>query len=191
MMKGIDVSENNGVVDWEAVAAAGYKFAIVRCSYGQHEWDEYFAVNVKGAHDAGLLVGAYHYGYGLSVEDAAREAENCMAALDYAGVELDLPLFYDMEDADGYKDKHDFAFDPAEMTAMCKTFIDAFKGILDVGVYASYSWFEEYIDWKSLNCPIWNAQWSECDDFKGYMWQYTDCAVIGGKYFDANIIYGE
>lgn len=29
-MKGIDVSENNGAVDWEAVAAAGYEFAIVR-----------------------------------------------------------------------------------------------------------------------------------------------------------------
>ena len=114
-MKGIDVSENNGRVDWKEVAAAGYKFAIIRCSYGQHEWDEYFAVNVKGAHDAGLLVGAYHYGYGLSVEDAKREAENCMAAIEYAGVELELPVFYDMEDADNYKDKHGFNFDPYEI----------------------------------------------------------------------------
>ena len=32
--KGIDVSENNGTVDWAAVKAAGAEFAIVRLGYG-------------------------------------------------------------------------------------------------------------------------------------------------------------
>ena len=32
MTYGIDVSENNGRVDWNAVAQAGQKFAIVRSS---------------------------------------------------------------------------------------------------------------------------------------------------------------
>ena len=95
-----------------------------------------------------------------------------------------------MEDADNYKDKHGFNFDPYEMTEMCKAFIEGCAP-LKCGVYASYSWFEEYIDWKSLDCPVWNAQWSDEDDLKGYMWQYSDCAIIGGKYFDANVIYGE
>ena len=45
-MKGIDVSYANGVVNWEAVAAAGYKFAIVRCTYGRHGVDDKFIANV-------------------------------------------------------------------------------------------------------------------------------------------------
>ncbi|MBQ3444093.1 MAG: hypothetical protein IJG33_12715 [Selenomonadaceae bacterium] len=61
---------------------------------------------------------------------------------------------------------------------------------LDAGVYASYSWLTSLIDWQSLGCPIWNAQWHSKDDFKGYAWQYTDSLMIGGKQFDGNIIYG-
>ena len=73
-MKGIDVSYANGKVDWEAVAAAGYKFAIVRCTYGRHGVDDNFLENVNGAHAAGLRVGAYHYSYALNVEEAIEEA---------------------------------------------------------------------------------------------------------------------
>ena len=34
-MRGIDVSENNGVVDWGAVKANGFDFAIIRIGYGR------------------------------------------------------------------------------------------------------------------------------------------------------------
>ena len=45
MTYGIDVSENNGRVDWQAVADAGQKFAIVRSSYGRTGEDEEFLRN--------------------------------------------------------------------------------------------------------------------------------------------------
>ena len=83
---GLDVSENNGEVDWQAVADAGYTFAIVRSSYGLHERDERFIENVNGAHAVGLQVGAYHFSYGYSVEDAAAEAQNCKAVIEQSGV---------------------------------------------------------------------------------------------------------
>ena len=92
-----------------------------------------------------------------------------------------------MEDADQYKARRGFAFDPAEMTAMCKAFIDTLG--LNCGIYASYHWLTNYIDWRSLGCAVWNAEWGSTDDIKGYMWQYTDSAQIGGKSFDANILY--
>ena len=152
MKRGIDVSENNGWVNWDAVKAAGYDFAIIRCTYGRTGVDEMFRRNV---HEAGVL--------------------------------LELPVFYDMEDADQYKARRGFAFDPAEMTAMCKAFIDTLG--LNCGIYASYHWLTNYIDWRSLGCAVWNAEWGSTDDIKGYMWQYTDSAQIGGKSFDANILY--
>lgn len=187
MLRGIDVSENNGYIDWSAVAAAGIQFAMVRCSYGLCSKDALFAANVAGAKAAGLKVGAYHYSYALNVAEAIHEAMNCREAIDNSGVLLDLPVFYDMEDADQYKSRHGFAFEPAEITAMCRAFLENLG--LDCGIYASYSWLADYIDWRGIGCAVWNAQWGRHDDIKGYMWQYTDSLAIGDKYFDGNILY--
>lgn len=187
MLRGIDVSWNNGAVDWQAVANAGIEFAIIRSSYGLQSKDPLFVQNVAGAKAAGLRIGAYHYSYALTVADAIQEAANCRETIDSTGELFELPVFFDMEDADGYKKRHDFAFDPAEITAMCKAFIDNVG--LDCGIYASYSWLTNYIDWRSIGCAVWNAQWSRNDSIQGYMWQYTDSLEIGGKYFDGNIKY--
>ena len=188
MTYGVDVSENNGRVDWEAVAAAGQKFAIVRSSYGRYAEDEDFIRNVDGARAAGLMCGAYHYSYALTPEQARQEARNCKQVIDNSGVLLELPVFFDMEDADGYKARHGFDFSPENVTAICQAFLEEIKP-LDCGIYASLSWFEDKIDWKSLGCAVWNAQWGNDDDIQGYMWQYTDSLDIGGKNFDGNILY--
>ena len=188
MVKGIDVSENNGFVDWQAVADAGMKFAIVRSSYGRNSRDENFLSNVEGAHAVVLKCGAYHYSYALTPEQARREAQNCKNAIDEAGVLLELPVWFDMEDADGYKRKYGFDFSSENITEICRTFLEEIKP-LDCGVYASLSWLENYIDWQGLGCAVWSAQWGKRDDLQGYMWQYTDSLNIGGKVFDGNILY--
>ena len=188
MVKGIDVSENNGFVDWQAVADAGMKFAIVRSSYGRNSRDENFLRNVEGAHSVGLKCGAYHYSYALTPEQARREAQNCKQAIEDAGVLLELPVWFDMEDADGYKRKYGFDFSSENITEICRTFLEEIKP-LDCGVYASLSWLENYIDWQGLGCAVWNAEWGKRDDLQGYMWQYTDSLNIGGKVFDGNILY--
>lgn len=187
MQRGIDVSENNGIVDWQAVAAAGIDFAIIRSSYGLRSKDAMFAQNVAGAKAVGLKIGAYHYSYALSVEDAIQEAANCREAIDSTGHLFELPVWFDMEDADGYKQRKGFAFDRKEITGMCRAFVQNIG--LDCGIYASYSWLADYIDWRSIGCAVWNAQWSRNDSIKGYMWQYTDSLYIAGKYFDGNIKY--
>ena len=188
MTKGIDVSENNGWIDWQAVADAGIKFAIVRSSYGQNSQDENFLANVEGAHAVGIKCGAYHYGYALTPEQARREAQNCKSTIERAGVLLELPVFYDMEDADGYKERNGFDFSADNVTEICRAFLDEVKP-LDCGVYASYSWLCDCIDWQSLGCAVWNAQWGRQDDLQGYMWQHTDSLHIGGHTFDGNILY--
>ncbi len=188
-MKGIDVSYHNGDIDWQAVKDAGIDFVIVRSSYGLQSKDDRFTEYVAGAKAVGIKIGAYHYSYALSATDAIKEAANCREAVDKASIALDLPIFFDMEDADGYKERNGFAFDPAEITDMCKAFIDNVG--LDCGVYASYYWLTKYIDWRSIGCAVWNAQWGKTDDIKGYMWQFTDSLNIDGRMFDGNILYGE
>ena len=197
-MVGIDVSENNGTVDWQAVKDAGYDFAIVRCGYGKTGRDEKFIENVNGAHAVGLKVGAYFYSYALTPYDATLEADNCKEIVSEAGVLLELPIFFDMEDADGYKSRHVFEFSAGNVTSICDAFLKCMVP-LDCGVYASESWLNNYIDWQSLGCAVWNASWKSgynptpdddgTDGIKGFMWQYTDKAIIGDKEFDADVIY--
>lgn len=187
MILGIDVSENNSYIPWDELEAEGVKFCYVRCSYGKHGRDEDFKKNVDAAHAHGMLVGAYHYDYSLSYEDARENAQNCRAAIDEAGVLLELPVFYDMEDADGWKEEHGFTPDPGLVTSMCSVFGETIG--LNWGVYASYSWLSDVIDWKGLGCPIWNAEWGPCDDIKGYVWQWTD--NYNGYNIDGNYMYDE
>ena len=61
MILGVDVSHWQGEIDWPEVNAAGIDFAMVKASEGVHEVDPMFHANVKGAHAAGLCVGAYHF----------------------------------------------------------------------------------------------------------------------------------
>lgn len=199
MAKGFDVSENNGYVDFEQAVNEGYEFVIVRSSYGKSGKDENFLDNVNRAHAAGLKVGAYHYSYALTPDDALQEAQNCREVIDSAGVLLELPVFFDMEDADGYKERHGFDFSAGNITEICRVFLENIG--LNCGVYASESWLDNYIDWQGLGCSVWNASWyseqtepnpdDNVDGIKGYMWQYTDKAYIAGKYLDADWIYGE
>ncbi|MBE8951329.1 MAG: hypothetical protein SR3Q1_12215 [Quinella sp. 3Q1] len=56
------------------------------------------------------------------------------------------------------------------------------KGI-DVSIYNGF------IDWRSLGCPIWNAQWGKRDDLRGFLWQFTDRLKIANSFFDGNILY--
>lgn len=190
MHKGIDVSEHNGDIDWERIYHAGFDFAICRTGYGKNGIDPTFTRNVNDAIRAGFRCGAYHYSYALTPADAALEAQFCKRIIEEAGVLLELPVFFDMEDADKWKERHGFKFNRRNVTNICKAFLDYIKP-LNSGVYASYSWLEDFIDWRDLDCPIWNAQWGNNDFLQGFMWQYTDKQEINGKFFDANIFYDE
>ena len=187
-MRGVDVSVFNEAIDWAALKAAGIDFAICRTGYGKSNFDENFQRNVEEAHKAGLICGAYHYSYALTPSDAAAEAAFCKGIIERAGVLLELPVWFSMSDADEYKKRHGFEFTRNHVTNICKAFLDNIAP-LNCGIYSNLSWLEELIDWKALGCRVWSAQYNAEDNFKGYMWQYTDALQIGGQTFNGNILY--
>ena len=93
---GIDVSRYQGEINWQTVAAAGYRFAIIRATVGNHYTDPRFYVNWQGAKNSGLLVSAYH------VVKPGHSAESQIERLvDALGDRApDLPLVLDVELAD-------------------------------------------------------------------------------------------
>ena len=97
---GIDVSSHQGDIDWEAVAASGVEFAIIRAAYrgyteGLLVEDVKFHQNMQGALAAGLDVGIYVFSQAITEAEAIEEAELALAmAEDYR---LTLPVVFDCE----------------------------------------------------------------------------------------------
>lgn len=66
-LSGVDVSNNNGTINWSAVAASGVQFALIKASDGYHNADGslytdlYFPANWAGCHDNQIARGAYHF----------------------------------------------------------------------------------------------------------------------------------
>lgn len=193
-MRGIDVSENNGVVDWGAVKANGFDFAIIRIGYGRGNLDSEFYNNVNGAINAGLAIGVYHYSYAMNEDNAADEAEFVLNTLNDAGLTVDkLPMgvWFDMEDADDYKANRGMPTDQ-ELTNICSVFINKLwqAGYVNTGLYASYDWLVNVLDVSQLGgCAIWCAQLNNQCDYEGAnLWQYTFSENIEGKEFDADLV---
>ena len=89
MLKAIDVSAVQGVIDWQKVKKAGISAAMVKASQGYSEQtvglrlfaDSKFLKNVLGAAAAGIHVGAYHYLTARNVLEAQEEAKLFLATL--------------------------------------------------------------------------------------------------------------
>lgn len=173
MIKGVDLSTHNKNVDYKALKDSGVEFAILRIGYGKDagQRDEMFDEHYRGCKDAGIKVGAYHYSYCNKMENAIKEAENCLRYLD--GIELDLPVFYDLED----KTLLNSGIDITEIGII---FCQKIKSAgYDAGVYASLNWFNNYISPYALlneDIRIWLAQWNNeiTADFPVDIWQNTD-----------------
>ena len=190
-MKGIDVSKHNGAVNWTSAATA-IDFAIIRAGYGKTYVDPWFERHLAGAQAAGLRVGVYHYSYALTVEDARAEARHLLSIIN--GRKFDMPLWFDMEDADGYKAKNGFTFSRANISAITQAFIDTIRAAdYQCGVYASKSWLKDYI--KVDADAIWLAQWASKPTYKGSIdvWQNSDSGTVRGVTgkVDTNILYTE
>jgi lysozyme len=76
---GIDVSAHQGVIDWRAVARDDIRFAYIKATEGGDFVDRRFAENWRGAGEAGLDRGAYHF-FTLCTDGAAQAANFLRAA---------------------------------------------------------------------------------------------------------------
>lgn len=94
-VRGIDVSNHNGHIDFDRVAASGYSFVYVKSSEGATHVDPSFRQNCKRAAQSGLKVGAYHFF--RKNRDGEAQARNMLRTV--GNLKLDLPLVIDIEDA--------------------------------------------------------------------------------------------
>ncbi len=192
---GIDISEHNGSLDFPAIRRAGISFAIVRLGWGRGHLDRLFYEHINGAMDAGLSVGVYYYSYARTASEAEEEALFTGNVLVDCGLypgRLPMGIWYDMEDADGWKAAHGLT-EKQGITALCASYLDFMKYQgLPAGLYASYDWLTHKIDTQKLpeDTPYWCAQWGNTLDFPAHLWQFTDRLILAGGRFDGNVVVG-
>ena len=184
-IKGVDISEHNGSVNFSTLKNNGVEFVIIRLGYGSNytnQDDKRFAENVKKAEAAGMPWGAYLYSYAKNTSMAKSEAEHALRLL--KGKTPLYGVWYDVEDPQ---------LSGVDVVATSQTFCDAMENVgYYAGIYASLSWLNGSLNSSKLDkYDKWVAQWnSSCTYKKAYgIWQYTDKLVIGGKNFDGNWAY--
>ena len=133
-IKGLDVSEFQGNVDWVQVKNAGYQFAMLRAGYGFRTPDQQFRRNASECNRIGLPAGAYWFCYALSPEDARQEADGCLEVI--APYRLEYPICYDIEHASvTYAEQNGVTITPALATQIVKAFCNRIE---ERGYFAMY-----------------------------------------------------
>lgn len=170
-MNGIDVSNHQGVINWDKVKAAGIDFAILRAGYGKGTVDAQFNTNYLACKRLGIPVGVYWYSYASNAQQALEEAKGLEAIL--TGKQIDLPIFYDLEESCTVKNAVEIA--------------DTFCSYMEnkryyVGIYASKAYFNAHLPRATSRWCGWVAQWANaCTFSQPYVcWQKSDKGRVDG-----------
>ena len=187
MIKGIDVSEHNGIIDFNKVKESGIDFVIIRLGWignkENHTLDKKFKTNYKNAKANGLKVGLYVFNYCNSIESIISGTNWVLEQIE--GLELEKPIFIDMED-DVSQTPLLSSFGKETLTEVAKKFCIMLeeKG-KTAGVYANLDWFKNYLNITDLEkYKIWLAEWTTLDkhsaSFDVDLWQYTSSGKVNG-----------
>lgn len=178
---GCDISEHNPNFD-----VKGQGFVIIRATYGTN-MDKLFEQNVKKCQDANVPFGVYCYSYALDDSQALEEAQYILEAI--KDIELPLGVWYDMEDADQYKEKNG-ALNQRNCTKFCEIFCDYVKSKgYYTGIYSTPNWFNTlvltgnkynkwYAHWLTNNGTLQADYYGKC-----VLYQYT------ANPYDKNVCY--
>ena len=183
----IDVSSNNGVVDFHKVFASGMKKVIIRASIGIGDMDEHFSTYTANAKNAGMAISFYHVAYihpeVAVVTDSANQANYFVENYKKAGVTPEF-LVLDIENPT--------TIGKAACEQWIKTFCDTVKAHtgIDVIIYSYKPWLDEHLApthklgihrlWianynAALKTPLLPVGWKTY-----FMWQYNDKGTIPG-----------
>ena len=158
--RGIDISAHQGNIDLSALKSQ-IDFVIIRVGYGtKGTIDNKFTRNADLCRSLGIPVGFYWYSYALDVEGAKKEAKAMINAIAPYKDIVKFGVWFDMEDADGYKKKNGM---PSNQTLrqMCAAFCEATENAgYYSGIYASESWFNNQLKGSEVTpYDKWVAQW--------------------------------
>lgn len=183
-MKGIDVSNHNGNINWNQVKNNGVEAVYIKASEGTTFTDSYLENNYNGAKSVGLPVGFYHFLVGTSLPET--QAENFFNNI--RNKEVNLKVCLDVE-------KTNF-----DINNFIQRFIARFSQLsnLPFVIYTGAYFAKNNINSNiKANYPLWVAHygvnpWGSTIDtgFNSIIGhQYTETGIVSGisGYCDINV----
>ena len=187
---GIDVSEHQGKIDWDAVKASGVKFVILRIGFSGYEYggraDYRWAENVQSCERLDIPYGVYLYSYAESMDEANSEADLALNLL--KGHAPQLPVFYDLEDN---------CINKSEVASYASVFCSKIEGAgYKAGVYANLYWWNAFLTSPKFDSwDRWVAQYNSTCDYSGNyaIWQNSCVGKVDGinGYVDTDYWIGD
>ena len=193
-IKGVDVSEYQGDIDWQILSNQDIQFAFIKATEGSSYVDPNFLDNFTNALNTNLRVGAYHF---FSFESSGKtQAENFIDTVPI--VENSLPNVVDVELYGDFKSNPlDVQSVVKELTTMLQSLEDTYKS--KPIIYTTKITYNLYIKDNFPNYSIWlrdvhfshNVKLTPNVDF----WQYSSTQILDGyngdeQYIDMNVFCG-
>lgn len=177
-MNGIDVSQWQGYIDFEAVRGAGIELVYIKASEGTDFVDPFFYRNYANAKNAGLPVGFYHYLTAGDASQARQEAYHFVSVVE--GLVNEGKLVMDIEDIGG--------LDREEVNEIAQAFLQGVEEFSNKipAIYADDVTAAELLAAELTRYPLWIAQYDveepDRDNPWGNWagWQYTDMGRVAG-----------
>lgn len=159
MWKGIDVSDNQGKIDWKKVKAAGCDFAILRSVRRSGKADYQFKANVAGCQENGITFEVYKYTYATTPSQAAAEAAQVAELLQ--SYNLACRVWWDVEDLSLQ------VIGSGVLTGLIQTAQNTLAGAgLESGIYTGKAFYEAgYFNTAAFGCPFWIARYPVSSNF--------------------------
>lgn len=177
--QGIDVSEWQGNIDFQAVRDAGIEAVYIRSSEGNDYVDHYFEANYSKAREAGLKVGFYHYVTARTVEEGREEARFFARVI--SSKEIDLRLAMDFESFGNLSVQ--------EVNEISEAFLTTLEEVTgkEVVIYSDASNARDVFSRELAETyPIWVAEYFVQEPFDNGKWetwvgfQWTDRGRVSG-----------
>lgn len=190
-LKGIDVSQWQGHIDWDRVKRDGVQFAMLRAGYGRNNIDRTYHRNADEANRVGIPIGIYWFSYAYSVEMAVKEARYAVEAAKQH--KITYPIAFDLEyDTVSYASKNGVTITKYLATQMAIAFCDEVKrlGYIPM-VYTNLDYLNRYFDRSKLQYDLWYAQYaSKASIADKEIWQYTSSGSVSGIAGKVDMNYG-
>ncbi|MDE7446019.1 MAG: hypothetical protein K2N15_10025 [Lachnospiraceae bacterium] len=184
---GVDLSKNNGEIDFEALKNAGVDFVMLRLGSRGYETglvtlDENFVSNITKAQSAGLEVGVYFFSQAVNEEEAAEEAEFVISNL--VPYRISYPVAFDMEYISNDDSRID-TLDEEQKTKIAEAFLsrierEGYRPIL----YGSKNWLlgELMPDKLLKKYDVWLNDQASIPDYpyQFKMWKYSASQKVDG-----------
>ena len=188
----IDLSENNGFVDYQKVKNAGVVAAILKTCPGVGKIDSRLVKNALGLADVGIPVSYYHVIHpdkrsGTIESDATDESNWFLKAI--SGLPKPIRLWADIEDWDS--NGTDSPLNKADFQLWMQTYMDNIKRQTgnDAGIYTYKSYFDTHLpaDHPFGKYKLWIANYGKVAapplpvGFSYYhLWQYDANGQVDG-----------